>query len=48
LTEIMNFTLNGAILCLGGKFRNTCIGCHLRRSPMYENFRAFAIGEHRR
>ena len=24
------------------------IGCHLQRSPMYENFRAFAIGEHRR
>jgi hypothetical protein len=40
-------TLNGATVVPWWEISKH-IGCHLRRSPMYENFRAFAIGDKRR
>jgi hypothetical protein len=50
LTEIMNFTLNGAILCLGGKFRNTsAVICDDHRCMRtFVHSRSASIGDKRR
>jgi hypothetical protein len=50
LTENMNFTLNGAILCLGGKFRNTsAVICDdYRCMRTFVHSRSASIGDKRR